>query len=80
MEGDIYNCSKCVNKHSPLCELCYKIDSPSGNSTKPTYFVSAAEIVVLAHKNIKAKIVDNIGRNNPIPINWVIEYNKSVEK
>lgn len=80
MDIKIYNCSDCVNQNSPLCELCYKIDSPSGNSTKPTYFVSATEIVVPAHKNIKAKIVDNISRNNPIPINWVMEYNKFVEK
>jgi len=75
-----YSCEECVNKNSPLCELCYKIDQPSGSTTKPTYFVSRGEITVMKKQTAAILIVENIINRLPIPINLVIEYNKSIER
>lgn len=33
-----YPCAECASRRSPLCELCTRIESPSGRERKPKYF------------------------------------------
>lgn len=43
MQKDEYDCRKCINKGSKLCELCTTTISPSGKTSKPTLYRESSE-------------------------------------
>lgn len=40
-----YDCARCANRRSPLCELCTQVTSPSGKVSKPKYFVEFTGVI-----------------------------------
>lgn len=81
-----YDCLACVNKKSPLCDLCTRITSPSGIERKPKWYVELAEIEPINNMPIsratKSEIAEELirllYRGAPIPTALVCEYNKRV--
>lgn len=76
-------CKKCTNAKTPLCGLCASVETCRGDVKKPTYYVGVDELYL---PPINAKINDlsaifeaRAKRQQPIPIQWVLEYNKLLE-
>lgn len=72
-----FNCKKCLNKKTMLCEHCSFIESPGGKISKPTQFLEdtgandKAERAVVLTTLIGYRI--KLGK--PVPLAWVTEYN-----
>ena len=72
-----YDCSKCLNRCTPICEQCNYIETPSGGMSEPTRFIEdigenkTAERAVVLTSLIGYRL--KIGK--PIPLSWIIEYN-----
>lgn len=90
MEDKRYDCKTCVNRNSPLCELCTRITSPSGKERRPKYYVGLVEVIT-AVSELKAPhgvntelerraitIAKYLGAGFPIPTRVLLEYNKLV--
>ena len=79
-----YDCLTCINKHSPLYELCTTITSPGGKEHKPKWYVELVEIdpindmpISRATKvEIAEELIRMLYRGIPIPTALVCEYNK----
>lgn len=92
MEAKQYDCSTCVNRNSPLCELCTQITSPSGKERRPKYYMRIMELEPFAPElkvplglNTELEkraitIARYLGAGLPIPIRVVLEYNKIAER
>ncbi len=88
----LYDCGSCVNKSSPLCELCTQITSPGGKERKPKYFIALAEVkspitqIKFPHargretKRRAITIAKYLCDGLPIPIRVVMEYNVLTER
>lgn len=86
-----YDCKTCVNRGSPLCELCTQITSPSGKEHKPKYYIGLVEVAPVVPElriphglssEIEGRaitIARHLGAGLPIPIRAVLEYNTLVE-
>lgn len=75
-------CATCTNAKTPLCNLCITVHKPSGNNKLPTMYVGYDEIL---HSKIETKrddlsvlIQTRAKRLQPIPVEWVMEYNKTI--
>lgn len=89
-----YDCKTCVNRGSPLCELCTKITSPSGKEHKPKYYIGQSDITVFggisgSYQRIAADeeterlakyLLDHLLARAPLPTSVVLEYNRKTEK
>lgn len=88
-----YDCKLCVNRASPLCELCTQITSPGGKEHKPKYYIGQSDIVVIGgrgkHQRITADqkteclakyLLDHLLARVPLPTGLVLEYNRRTEK
>ena len=79
-----YDCNACVNKRSPLCELCTRITSPGGKEHKPKWYVELVEIEPIndmplsqaTRSEIAEELIRMLYRGIPIPTALVVEYNK----
>ena len=79
-----YDCMTCVNKRSPLCELCTRITSPSGKVRKPKYYVELVEIEPIKNirladatqSEIAEELIRMLYRGAPLPTAMVCEYNR----
>lgn len=89
-----YDCKTCVNRNSPLCELCTQITSPSGKEHKPKYYIGQSDITVFggrggSYQRITADketerlakyLLDHLLARAPLPTSVVLEYNRKAEK
>ena len=89
-----YDCKTCVNRGSPLCELCTHIASPSGKERKPTYYIAQSSILRAGGRSrfqehptenneiesLAKFITSFLCQRVPIPISVVMEYNRKTEK
>ena len=93
MEDKHYDCRTCVNRHSPLCELCTQITSPSGKERKPKYYIGQSDITVFGGRGKVQRItadeeterlakylLDHLLARAPLPTSVVLEYNRKTEK
>lgn len=80
MERPKYSCSNCLNHSTPLCDCCTEIRSPSGETSKPTYYQSAEgnPNEYSAAAEISAKIVLRLTTGAPVPLAWVVKYNEII--
>ena len=92
-ENKHYECSLCVNRKTPLCELCTQIISPSGNERKPKYYIGQGELTIKGGMGKHPKItddtetdklakylIDHILAKIPILTNVVLEYNRRTNR
>lgn len=73
-------CKICLNAKTPICAYCRTVETPSGKKNKPTQFVGYTEIMFPERntkiKDVSALIESRLSRGAPIPVEWIIEYNK----
>lgn len=89
-----YDCRSCVNRLSPLCELCTQITSPSGKEHKPRYFIAQSDIISVGGQarfaehptddprteKLAKYLMRLICERVPLPTCIVLEYNRKTEK
>ena len=87
-----YDCKTCVNRNSPLCELCTQITSPSGKERKPKYYIGLVEVAPVVpelkvplglNSELEKRAIDiarYLGAGLPIPTRVVLEYNRKTEQ
>lgn len=94
MDDKHYDCKTCVNRASPLCELCTQITSPSGKERKPKYYIAQSEVLSVGGRiRFKERPTDDpetekfakylismLCKRVPIPTSVVLEYNRRTEK
>ncbi len=95
MEGKHYDCRTCINRSSPLCELCIHVQSPSGRETKkPTYYIAQSDILNVGGRSryqeqptgdpeiekLAKYLTILLHQRVPIPTSIVLEYNRKTEK
>lgn len=75
-----YKCHECMNRLTPLCELCNTVKSPDGDERKPTYYqgisgktIEGQELETLVN-TIAARALAGV----PIHLNTVLKYNRLV--
>lgn len=73
-------CINCLNAGTPICDGCSFIQKPSGKKSKPTQYAGALgtnkdnkRMAALA-----SSIALRIQTGNPVPVRWLLEYNKLV--
>lgn len=74
-----YVCSTCVNLDSPLCQLCSKAEFPSGKEAKPRYYIAMTSFMLAPKETLRDKIILCLSHSESIPLEWVQQYNRSVE-
>ncbi len=89
-----YDCRTCINRNSPLCELCTQITSPSGKERKPKYYIAQSDIVGVGGRSryhetptsdpetetLTQYLMALLCKRVPIPTSIVLEYNRKTEK
>ena len=84
-----FDCSRCCNKRTPLCNSCSVITAPDGTVSKPKYFIglSDEEIHVIEEQSgadiledLALYIVRSVEVGVPIPTALVMLWNRKVEK
>ena len=94
MENKHYDCRTCINKGSPLCELCTQVTKPSGKETKPTYYLAQSSIINIGGtgsypeastgdeetEKLAKYLSEHILRRIPLPTGAVLEYNRRTGK
>lgn len=83
-----WNCTRCANRRSPLCELCTTIQSPDSLPGEPKYFIElegAIPIERTSELNERGRacgemIEKYLWAGSPVPIALVMEYNKHVDR
>ena len=83
-----FDCSRCCNKRTPLCNSCSIITASDGTVSKPKYFVglSDEEIRVIEDsgadilEDLALYIVRSVELGVPIPVALVMLWNRKVEK
>lgn len=88
----MFECTRCANRRSPLCELCSQVTSPGGTEHKPKYFVEFTGATRMwaegeprrpfesERGEACAKMLEEYLREgSPIPVALVMEYNKFAE-
>ena len=80
---DKYNCGDCRHKaHTQFCEVCIHRTSPSGKVSKPTLWEPIAPPTRAERGDLQratdlaAAIVRYLNDEQPIPYEWVAEYNE----
>ena len=75
-----YKCADCINKKSPLCDLCFQTSSPNEDAGKPTYYqcYSPSPIVSDELNNLMIYINTRVASGVPVSINTIIKYNQLI--
>ena len=77
MPHPLFPCEDCINNTSPVCEVCVT----RTNQLIPTHFIHHREVHLLADKTSpKASIERCLATSKPIPIAWVMAYNRIIDK
>ena len=86
MEGREYDCSECLNRKTPLCEICTSIYHTDGTISKPKYFVKHTEISLdcvnsADHSEWLAQYIEaHVHSRTPVPLSIVMKYNLLTEE
>ena len=76
-------CKSCTNAKTELCTLCKTVTTVKGEEQRPSYYVGINEIFLPpreAHRNDLAAIIEyRARRHQPIPLHFVMDYNKLLE-
>lgn len=77
-----YDCGKCTNRNTPMCDACNYAKSPSGKISRPTMFTESVNIST--HMNAALleanRIIINAAISGAsIPVGAVLRYNKLME-
>ena len=89
-----YDCAFCINKATPLCELCTRITTPSGKESKPTYYIAEGKTVNagdvegfidrittdMETENLANQLVHHLLSRVPLPARLVLAYNRKTER
>ena len=72
-----FDCSKCLNRSTLICEHCNYIAAPSGKTTKPTHFEEDVGANDRAERavTLTSLIGYRLKLGKPIPLTWIMEYN-----
>ena len=70
-----YSCESCMNRRTPLCELCTCVEHPSGKASRPTLFVPGEGRENDLSREVALHIEAKLLLGAPIPVNWVLCYN-----
>lgn len=75
-----YKCNDCINKNTPLCDVCYQTSSPGEDAGKPTYYqcYSPSTIVSEELDNLMIYINTRVASGVPVSINTIIKYNQLI--
>lgn len=77
-------CRSCTNVKTELCQLCKQITTVKGEEQTPSYYVGIDEILLppkVARVNDLAAIIEaRAKRQQPIPLYFVMDYNKLLEE
>lgn len=84
----MFECTRCANRRSPLCELCTQVTAPDGTESKPKYYIyydgsmPAGQYRRLTGRaETCAELLELYLRSGwPLPVGIVMEYNSHVEK
>lgn len=84
----MFECTRCANRRSPLCELCSQVTSPDGTEHKPKYYIEFEKVMPLSAKRELnergeecAEMLEMyLNHGWPLPVSLVMEYNAHVEK
>ncbi len=74
-------CKTCLNAKTPICEYCRVVKTPSGKKNTPSQYVGYNEVVPSREvkiKDVAALIKSRLSRRLPIPVEWILEYNKEL--
>ncbi len=95
MEDKHFDCRTCVNRASPLCELCIHVQTPSGIDTKkPTYYIAQSEVTTFGGRgmfhekptndpeteSLAKYLMKLLCQRVPIPTGVVMAYNRKTEQ
>jgi hypothetical protein len=73
-------CKSCTNIDTPICDGCSFIETAKGQTT-PTrycgYDIAASDEIIL--EDLTAMIENRVKYNRPIPVRYVIKYNRLLE-
>lgn len=86
----MFECTRCANRRSPLCELCSQVTSPDGTEHKPKFYIEFAsesgkyDADARPFKNERGeacaqRLERYLREGSPLPIALVMEYNKFAE-
>lgn len=87
MEIKEYDCGRCANKRTPMCNICTVVRATDGTKSKPKYFVrlSDKEIHTVGlsgvdiSEDLALYIVRSIELGAPIPIALIMLWNRKRE-
>ena len=71
-------CENCLNADTSACKECTYIENAHG-TTQPTLFIGSLnqdELRFNALQDLEAMICSRVERSQPIPVKWVVKYNK----
>lgn len=82
MDRNTNYCKTCTNKKTPICNCCLSVKTPSGNNKPPSMYVGYDEIIypeaASKRADLSVLIEARAKRMQPIPVEWVIEYNQTI--
>ena len=89
----MFECKRCANRRSPLCETCSQVTSPDGTEHKPKYYVEFTGVTRMTVDDAPRRpfkrergeayarmLEEYLREGSPIPIALVMEYNRHAEK
>lgn len=84
----MFECTRCANRRTPLCELCTQVTAPDGTESKPKYFITLTEFMpsgqyrrLEGRAETCAELLELYLRTGwPLPVAIVMEYNGHIEK
>ena len=94
METKRYECTNCVNRATPICEICTRIIKPGGKETKPTYYIAQsvgfssgderkrydAPMKAWKTEELASYLMRMLRLRIPLPTSVVLIYNRKSEK
>lgn len=73
-------CKTCLNKGTPICQLCSFVKSPSGKETKPSCYTGdgSAALAGMTVSDMGAVLLVRLQTGKPLPLSWVLRYNDRI--
>ncbi len=81
MRKNTYDCATCLNAQTPLCDICSSVQRPSGQMSKPSFFVDSQGGVKNSQRRdeLVRMMSVRIQKGKGIPLAMVMEYNNLIE-
>lgn len=82
----MFECKRCANRRSPLCEICTQVTSPDGTEHKPKFYVEFNDVVGKTTQELgergqscREMLERYLSNGMALPVALVMEYNKFAE-